>query len=77
MTLLEAPTLLLGKCSRASFKLSQESLCSIQISFVGAKASGSSSVAVVTSIVSGCEVRWYVNEVPHLPQKVRTTSGDE
>jgi len=28
-------------------------------------------------MVSGLSSCWYVNGVPHFPQKVRTTAGDE
>src|SRR6476659_11046808 len=52
-------------------------LSATQISFVGANAFASSSVAVVTSIAPGRAVCWYVNDVPQTPQKLRVTPGDD
>jgi hypothetical protein len=61
----------------ASFKHSHDSLSLVQISLAGGNASGTSSVAVVMSMESGREVLWYVSGVPHMPQNLRVTPGEE
>jgi hypothetical protein len=53
--------------------VSHGSLCSTQISFVGAKGAGSSSVAVVMSIVSGFASLRQLSEVPQWLQNPRNT----
>jgi len=49
----------------------------VQVWSAGGNASGSSQLAVVTSIASGELACRYVSGVPQAPQKLRVTGGEE
>lgn len=66
-----------GKCKTFGSEAAQDTFSDNQISLPGGNRSGSSSVAVASSMAAGLSSWLYVSGVPHLVQKARITAGDE